>query len=105
MNINLIPVAHAQSVQGIVDTILDFLNSIIPILFAIATIVFLWGVILYITSGGDEEKRKEGRSYIIFGLIGLFVMVAIWGIVNVLLDFFNFTNVNAPTLPDLPGRH
>src|SRR3989344_3338669 len=74
MNFNLIPVAHAQTIGGIVDSIIDLLNDyIIPILFAIATIVFLWGVILYITAGGDEEKRKEGRNYIIFGLIGFFV--------------------------------
>ncbi|OGF51717.1 hypothetical protein A3I27_04845 [Candidatus Giovannonibacteria bacterium RIFCSPLOWO2_02_FULL_43_11b] len=104
MKFNLIPVAHAQTIGSIVDTIIDFLDSIIPILFLIATIVFLWGIILFITSGGDEEKRKEGRQYIIFGLIGLFVMVAIWGIVNVLVDFFDFGGVIAPDLPDLPGR-
>ncbi|OGF90704.1 hypothetical protein A3H65_03525 [Candidatus Giovannonibacteria bacterium RIFCSPLOWO2_02_FULL_45_14] len=105
MNFNLIPVAHAQTVGGIVQSIIDILNDyIIPLLFAIATIVFLWGVILYITAGGDEEKRKEGRNYIIFGLIGLFVMVSIWGIVNLFLDFFDFTNVSAPSLPNLPGR-
>ena len=105
MNFNLISVAHAQTISSIAQSILDLFNDyVIPILFAIATIVFLWGVILYITSGGDEDKRKEGRNYIIFGLIGLFVMVAIWGIVNVLVDFFDFGNVSAPSLPDLPGR-
>jgi len=104
MNFYLIPIAHAQTVGSIVDTIIDFLDSIIPILFLIATIVFLWGIILFITSGGDEEKRKEGRQYIIFGLIGLFVMVAIWGIVEVLVDFFDFGGIGAPSLPDLPGR-
>lgn len=89
--------------QGIVNRITDLLDSIIPILFFIATIVFFWGVIIYITSGGDEEKRKEGRSFIIYGLIGLFVMVAVWGIVNVLVGFFFPGGAGpAPRLPDLP---
>lgn len=103
MDFYLIPVAEAQTIGSIVSAITGFLRSIIPILFLIATVVFLWGIILFITSGGDEEKRKEGRQYIIFGLIGLFVMVAVWGIVSVLVGFFGFGGIGAPSLPDLPG--
>jgi len=99
----LIPIANAQTFEGIAFRILDILDLVIPILFAIATIVFFWGIILYITSGGDEEKRKEGRGFIIYGLIGLFVMVAVWGIVNVLVGFFDLESIRAPRLPDLPG--
>lgn len=100
--VSLIPVAHAQTVDGIVNSIVSLLQSIIPILFILATLVFFWGIILFITSGGDEEKRTEGRKYIIFGLIGLFVMVAVWGIVNLALSFFNF-DLSTPTVPKIPG--
>src|SRR3990167_33083 len=103
MEFYLIPVANAQTLGSIVSRITNFLDDLIPILFAIATIVFFWGIILYITSGGDEEKRKEGRGFIIYGLIGLFVMVAVWGIVNVLVGFFDLESIRAPRLPDLPG--
>lgn len=100
----LIRIANAQTVEGIVLRINSFLNLIIPVLFFIATIVFLWGVILYITSGGDEEKRKEGRVYIIYGLIGLFVMVAVWGIVNIMIGFFFPGGIGpAPGVPNIPG--
>src|SRR3989338_1943351 len=103
MNFDLIPIAHAVTIGSIVDTIIDFLDSIIPILFLIATIVFLLGIILFITSllyGEKEKKKKEGRQYIIFGLIVFFVMVAVWGIVNVFVVFFVLGGIGAPSLPD-----
>jgi hypothetical protein len=102
MNFIPIPVAEAQTLPGIITSITGLLNTVIPLLFAIATVVFLWGVIMYITAGGEEDKRTEGRNYIIYGLIGLFVMVAVWGIVNVLLSFFAL-NLAAPSIPNIPG--
>lgn len=94
---------EAQTISGILGSIKDLLNSLIPIIFIIATIVFLWGVVMFITAGGDEDKRSEGRQYIIFGLIGLFVMISVWGIVNVLVGFFGFGGASAPTISNLPG--
>src|SRR3989338_861809 len=69
---------------GIVST---GLNTIIVFLFLVATVVFLWGVVKYISAGGDEEKTKEERQMIIWGVIFLAVMVAVWGFVNIVLDF------------------
>ncbi|MEK7162538.1 MAG: hypothetical protein AAB730_01610 [Patescibacteria group bacterium] len=93
-----------MALQLIIARITALLDSVLPLLFILATIVFLWGVILYITAGGDEEKRKEGRNYIIYGLIGLFVMVAVWGIVNIMIGFF-FPDGLPRTLeiPRIPG--
>ena len=69
---------------GIVST---GLNTIIVFLFMVATVVFLWGVVKYISAGGDEEKTKEARQMIIWGVIFLAVMVAVWWFVNIVLDF------------------
>ena len=74
--------AYAANVTDILQQTEIILNRIIPILMIIATIVFLWGVIRYITASGEEEKLAEGRRFIVFGLIGLFVMVAIWPLYN-----------------------
>jgi len=91
-------VASAQTtVQGILGTINGILNIVIPILMVLATVVFLWGVILYIVAGGDEEKLARAKSFIIAGLIGLFVMIAIWGLVRVLVTTFGVGGVGIPT--------
>ena len=100
-----LPIASAQTFQTVARSISNVLGLVIPILFSIATIIFLWGVITYITAAGEEGKITEGRNYIIWGLIGLFVMVAIWGIVALIGTFFfpGGIPVGAPNLPQLPG--
>ena len=85
--------------QSIVTNIKNLVNNVIPILLIIGTVVFLWGVILYLTAGADEEKRANARSLMIHGLVGLFVMVAVWGIVNVLVGFFGITGTGIPERP------
>ena len=96
--------AFAQQAFTIVDRVRTFVNQIIPILLIIGTIVFLWGVITFLTAGGDEEKRADARQLMIYGLVGLFVMVAVWGIVNVLVGFFGVGGTGIPTSPgQIPG--
>lgn len=58
------------------------LVAIIPIIFALALMFFLWGVMKFIRAS-DSVKREEGRKFIIAGLIGLFVMTSLWGIISI----------------------
>ena len=81
--------AAAANIQSIVGTIRSIVNSIVPLFMVIAVAVFLWGIIKYITAAGDEEKAKDARGYIIYGLIGIFVMVAFWGIIQVVASTFS----------------
>lgn len=89
----------AQDLGGTLDTIEDLLNQLIPLLLILATVLFLWGVIRYVTAGGDEEKLKTGRQYMLWGLIGLAVMVAVWGIVKLLVNTFGVGGEGVP--PDI----
>jgi len=74
---------------GIIASITQILCQIIGMLFILATVVFLWGVVKYVIARGSEDDINEGRQYIIYGLLGLFIMVAMWGIVNAaVLTFF-----------------
>jgi heme/copper-type cytochrome/quinol oxidase subunit 2 len=91
----------ATDIPAVIDTIMRVLNVVIPLIIAIAVVVFLVGVVKYITAGGDEEKRKEARNVMIYGIIGLFVMVAVWGLVNLLVNTFNL-QTSAPPPPELP---
>lgn len=81
-------------------TITDFINlgscilikSVVPLLFALATVGFIWGIIQYFINPENEEKRSQGKSYAIWGLIGLFVMVSIWGLVGVFSSTVGINN-------------
>jgi hypothetical protein len=56
---------------------------IIPGIFALAFVVFLWGVFKFIRAS-EEKDKAEGKNFIFMGLIGLFVMVSVWGILKIL---------------------
>lgn len=67
-------------------SVLPFFNEIlIPLLYAIAFIVFLIGLVRYFFFGGDEAREK-GRSLLLWGIIGFVVIFSVWGIVNFLLS-------------------
>ena len=93
--------AQVDNVQEIGSTVIDIINTVlVPLIFAIAFIVFLWGVFQYFILGGsDEEKKEQGRSLMIYGLIGFFVMVSVWGLVNLLVGTFNFNSSAPPQFP------
>jgi hypothetical protein len=78
-------------------------NVLVPLVFAVAFLVFIWGVFTYfILSGGNQEKREEGQKLMMYGIVGFFVMVAVWGLVNILVNTFQL-NQNIPNLPQAPG--
>lgn len=86
-------------VTGVINGIL---KPLVPLIIALAVIVFLWGVLKFITAAGDEKRRKEGRDFIIWGLIGITVMFSIWGLVRILTDTLNLGNT-IPTIPQWPS--
>ncbi len=86
----------AQDLKSLIALITDLINRIVPLIFSMAVIVILWGVAQSIS--GSEEKRTEGKNIIIWGVIGLFAMVSIWGLVNILVGTFQLDN-NRITIP------
>ena len=76
------------------------INPLIAVLFAIALLYFLWGVVKYIGKGDEEAEREKGRQMIINGIIGLAVMTAVWGLVLMVTNTFFSGGIPAtPTYP------
>ncbi len=105
------PLAQAQAagagslntapIQSLSDSLIGVLNTVVvPVVFALAFIVFLWGVFqAFILNGANEEKRQEGSKFVFWSIIGFVVMVSIWGLVNLVGSFLpNMVNTR-PTLP------
>ncbi len=82
--------ALPPALQTPYNTITTIFNGIVVFLIGLAFIVFLWGVYKYVTTASLDGK-EGARATIIYGLIGLFVMLAAWGLVNILLGTFGFT--------------
>lgn len=59
-------------------------NVVIPFLISLALVMFIAGIVKYVANGDNEEKREAGRGLMLFGIIALFVMVSVWGLVKIL---------------------
>ena len=91
----------SSAICGIGYTFLDIINLIlVPLLFAVSFIVFLYGIArAYIFSGGDEAARSKGHHLMLWGLIAFAIMISIWGLVNVVANTFGLSGSQAPDLP------
>jgi hypothetical protein len=97
---------NATYISDLGQQVIDIINGIlVPVLFAIAFIVFLWGVAkAYIISRGNEAEVKKGHTLILWGLIGFAVMLSIWGLVNIVNDTFGLSGGDIQgDLPKGPG--
>lgn len=94
-----------MQIIGFIGLLISIINrALIPLIFAVAFLLFLWGILqFFFLNGENEEKRKEGRKFIIAGIIGFFIMMSIWGIVNLLLGSFGFQYQSRPPLPSFSG--
>ncbi len=80
------PVApNSVTLVSVANKILDAIRPISGFLFALALAYFLYGLLQYVTVL-DEKKKKEARDTIFYGVIGLFVMASIWGLVALVQD-------------------
>lgn len=81
----LVPgVASAQNLTNLTSLVISLqtiVNIAIPLVFAIALLAFFWGLAKYIAAAGNEEKKAEGKNIMIWGVLALFIMASIWGIV------------------------
>jgi len=96
--------ASAQTVLTALDKVKQILNAVVPILITLAVIYFFWGLGLYILNAGSEDKKEEGRGIMIWGVVALFVMVSIWGLIGLIGGTFDIQSggtINVPTVPTL----
>jgi hypothetical protein len=89
MSLNLIEKVYAQAGEPaytLLQKILtNIINPIITLMMAVAVIFFLWGVFDFVRNADSSDKRKEGGTHMLWGAIGLFIMVTAYGILNLIL--------------------
>lgn len=86
MNFEIIPKAEA-SVQTLMNSISRvILNPLITLLFALAMVYFVYGLLQYLLSPDNEEIRKTSKSHMLWGVVGMFIMVSVFGIMNLIIN-------------------
>ena len=78
-----------SSLTYLVENIETFIiDPLIILLFALALLLFLWGLAQFILKASSEEGKKEGKRHMLWGIIGIFIMVSVYGILRVLTNTF-----------------
>ena len=98
--------ASAQTLfnlESLVRSIGRLINLALPIVVAIALLSFFWGLVKFIFAASDESKQAEGRRLMIWGLVGLFVMVSVWGLVRFIGDALGVGQGDTISVPQVPG--
>lgn len=79
------------------------LKPLVGVLLTTALLVFFWGMIKYIKSIGSEKDKKDGKDMMVWGVIAMFVMVSVWGLVDFIVGTFGLDNSRVPSPIVLPG--
>jgi len=89
---SLINVAYAQTSAAstfISNFTREIINPLIKLFIALAVVVFLWGVVDFISKSGDASAVDTGRRHLIWGILGLAIMVSVFGIMNLICNTIN----------------
>lgn len=92
---------NQKPLQGYANSIIDIINNaLVPLLIAVAFIVFLFGVYKYFIAGAEKDtEREEGRKFVLYGIIGFVIILSVWGLVAIVKNTFNLTTSSNPTPP------
>jgi hypothetical protein len=84
--------------------LLDFVEAAIPFVFALAFLVFIWGMFkAFILGGSDPEKQNEGKQLMLYAIVGFVIMVSLWGVVNLVIGVFGVNSGDTVRIPSLPN--
>lgn len=88
------------TIQDILLSVNYLLPFIIKYAIWIAVLVFFWGLVKFLFKAGDEKSHEEGRNRMIWGIIALFVLTSIWGIVYYIQSDLQIGEFDGLTVPN-----
>jgi hypothetical protein len=97
--------AQFGEINDFLDDISAFINStLIPLVFAAALLMFIYGMFKYFIMGGDDDGNREtGRQLMLWAIVGFVAMVSVFGVVNLLANGLGFSDEeeiqNIPNVP------
>lgn len=73
------------------------INPLLALIFVAALLYFMWGLFMFISQAGEDAKRAEGKQHMLWGVIGMVIMVSVFAILQIGLRTFGVTNQNLPS--------
>lgn len=82
--------------KGVIDEVISYINILVPILYSLCFIAFFWGLSKFILNSGSAQEVQKGKTYMIWGITALFVLVSLRVIIGILakeLDIGDSNNI------------
>jgi zinc transporter ZupT len=76
---------------------IEIVNPLIKLMFALAIVYFLWGVFEFLLNQTNEEKKTSGKSHMLWGVIGITIMMGVFTIINIILQTLEIKGVSPET--------
>ncbi|MCK5060075.1 MAG: hypothetical protein KAR00_02985 [Candidatus Pacebacteria bacterium] len=86
----LMAFAQPQDFSGFVGIVIGIINLALPAAVAYALFLFVWGLAKFLSRGGSEESVEEGKKLMLWGIIGLFVILSAWALASIIAGSFDF---------------
>lgn len=95
---------NGQGLCNVLGKIADLIQTVTPIVVALALLAFFWGLAMYMLHlGGEGDKdKKKGRDLMLYGVLTLFVIVSVWGLVQILSYTVFGTSQTTAGPPQIP---
>ncbi len=77
----------SMGIGGLFLLVGSWVKLALPLLISVAVVWFLWNVFQYTIKAAEEDKTKA-RDGMVWGIVGIFVMVSVWGLVAILQSTF-----------------
>jgi len=87
-------VASAATIQSILEALITSLGAFVPVGVAFAVAAFMWGIVSFIHASGDEKAITTGKQRMVWGIVALFFIVSVWGLVALLQEMLDVGSIN-----------
>jgi small-conductance mechanosensitive channel len=91
------------NVEQLIESIGRLVNIALPIVVGIALLAFFWGLVKFIFAQGNEEAKIEAKKIMLWGLVALFVMISVWGLVRFIGNALGVNQGETIIVPTVPG--
>lgn len=95
----------AQGINNLITDVGRIVNRLIPIVIGLGVLMFIIGILRYLFAK-DDVSKADSRNFMLWGIIALFVMVSVWGLVSILQTtlFGGVPTDRPPSTPTFPAR-
>ncbi|MCF7815572.1 MAG: hypothetical protein K9M10_02340 [Candidatus Pacebacteria bacterium] len=85
--------AHVTAAKGVLDKIEGvILFPLMSLMMSVALLMFLWGMYEYVLHADEDESRTQGKMHMLYGIIGLLIMISAYGILKIAAGTFGITD-------------